>query len=193
MTTPKTKSPTKFEKLCAGILANSSDSTINFSKARDEWEFLFVTKNSQGQCLCGKEIQNECHIQNQINKKRLVVGSDCLTRVCVKGNYINEVTNLFSAINIFIKDKKLERLLINYCKDKGILNDWEYEFCLNTHSKRKLSDKQLEKKEVINTKILSKLSITSILDPGKINEVRQTTKTLSASLPPIPTPILKKK
>ena len=151
-------STSKFEKLCAGILTNSSDPNIPFTKAREEWELLFVLKNPNGKCLCGKQIKNECHIENQVTKKTVIVGSDCLTRVCIKGKYINEVTNLFTAINIFLKDKKLERLLIEYCKEKIIINEWEYEFSLSTYYKKNLSDKQKTRKEVIDTKILRAIS-----------------------------------
>ena len=152
---------TKFEKLCAGILANSSSSELEFIKTRDEWELLFVTKNPVGRCLCGKHITNECHIQNQVTKKRVIVGSDCLTRVCVKGKYINEVTNLFTSINLFLKDKKLDKLLIEYCKEKGIINDWEYKFSLSTHFKRHLSDKQKAKKDIIDNKIFTSIEARS--------------------------------
>ena len=49
-------STSKFEKLCAGILTNSSDPNIPFTKAREEWELLFVLKNPNGKCLCSKNI-----------------------------------------------------------------------------------------------------------------------------------------
>ena len=166
MTIPKTTIKlTKFEKLCVGILANSSDPNIHFTKAKDEWELLFVLKNPGGQCLCSKNITNECHIENQVTKKTVIVGSDCLTRVCIKGKYINEVTNLFTAINIFLKDKKLERLLIEYCKEKVIINKWEYEFSLSTYYKKNLSDKQKTRKEVIDTKILKAISKEKLVEP----------------------------
>lgn len=168
MTTSKTKALTKFERLCAGILSNSSDPNISFTQARDEWEFLFVLKNDNGKCLCGKNIFNECHIQNQINNKTLIVGSDCLTRVCVKGKYINEVQNLFTTINLFIREKKLDKLLIEYCKEKSIITDWEYQFSLDTHYKRQLSDKQKARKEVIDNKILKSVSSQSTLGDNKL-------------------------
>lgn len=173
-----------FKLLIESLVSHSNTKESDFTKLREEWELTDVLKQeSWNECLCGKEIKELCYIKNKFNNNVLIVGNECIKKICPGGKFSTKTKQLFDSIRNLNKKGSLNKLLINYCRDKEILNDWEYEFCLNTHSKRKLSDKQLEKKEAINTKILSKVSKTSILDPGKIKEVKQT----------IPPPILKKK
>ena len=52
------------------------------------------------------------------------------------------------------KNQLLDKLLIEYCFERKILNDWEYKFSLDTHFKNQLSEKQMNRRKIINEKIL---------------------------------------
>lgn len=145
-----------FKQLMETLQASSSIQTAEFTQLRDEWELINVKKDDGwNQCLCGKGIKELCFIKNKLNNNILIVGNECIKKICPGGRFSSETKKLFTAINLLSKKGILNRLLIDYCKDKEIINDWEYEFCLNTHYKNKLTDKQTNTRNKINNKILN--------------------------------------
>ena len=74
---------------------------------------------------------------------------------------LNKFTNLSSNLifnNIKKISKNIEKSLnnstIEYCFNKNLINDWEYNFLYDTERKRKLTFKQYNKRVSINKKIL---------------------------------------
>lgn len=149
-----------FKELLNILLTNST--TTDFNKAKDEWELVNITKTDDcSNCLCGKEIKELCYIKNKLNDNVLVVGNECIKKICPTTEFTTKSHTLFDCINKLKKDKTKapNKLLINYCKKKDILTDWEYEFSLNTFKKRKLSDKQSYWRSEINRKILNNIKV----------------------------------
>lgn len=132
------------------------DSTItDFTKAKEEWILVNVEKHDDwNQCLCGKDIKELCYIKNKVNEKVLIVGNECINKICPSGNYSTKTKKLFASIKKLSKNNKLDKLLIEYCFERKILNDWEYKFSLDTHFKNQLSEKQMNRRKIINEKIL---------------------------------------
>lgn len=144
-----------FKQLIESLTANSNTKEADFTKLREEWELTDVLKqDSWNECLCGKDIKELCYIKNKFNGKVLIVGNECIKKICPSGNFSTKTKQLFNSIRNLSKKRTLNRLLIEYCKEKNIINDWEYKFSLDTHFKRQLSDKQKARKEIIDTKIL---------------------------------------
>lgn len=51
-------------------------------------------------------------------------------------------------------EKSVNIETIIFLSEKGLISDWEKSFYTDTHRKRKLSDKQIEKRIEINKKVL---------------------------------------
>lgn len=151
-----------FKELIKKVTEFSNNSTNCWDKIKEEWELIDITKtDNYSNCLCGKEIKELCYIQNKYNKEILIVGNECIKKVCPNTELNTKTHTLFDCINKLKKDKTKapNKLLISYCKKKDILTDWEYEFSLNTYKKRKLSEKQLYWRKEINSKILNSVNV----------------------------------
>ena len=150
------------------LQADSSNKTANFSELRHEWEFIDIETDEAGsQCLCGKEIKELCYIQNKLNNNILIVGNECIKKICPSGNLADETRKIFSGIKTFNKKRTLNKTLIEYSKEKGFIDDWEYNFCLDTFRKRKLTPKQKNRRNIIYDKILKSLEQKENINDNK--------------------------
>jgi len=129
--------------------------------AKEEWQLDSIGwANLQDgkKCLCGHPICELCYITNKFNNNNLLVGNVCVN------NFFEISSNLiFTSTKRVYKDvaKSFNVYTLEYCSDRNFINDWEYNFLLDTKSKRKLSDKQLSKRKYINTKIINKFKQVS--------------------------------
>lgn len=125
----------------------------NWDNAKLEWSLDTVFLSSEpGHCLCGHApIVEHCVLVNRENGNRAVVGNFCVKRFL--GLSTDE---LFQALGRIAKDngRSLNVAAIEFAFDKEWINDWERTFCLNTMRKRRLSNKQREKRRQINDTIL---------------------------------------
>tara|TARA_R100000750_G_scaffold17117_1_gene11313 strand:- start:1596 stop:2057 length:462 start_codon:yes stop_codon:yes gene_type:complete len=135
-------------------LLNYSESNI-WEVAKEEWNLDHIEwepAENNNSCICGySPICELCYIKNIYNDIILLVGNVC----------INKFTNLSSNLifnNIKKISKNIEKSLnnstIEYCFNKNLINDWEYNFLYDTERKRKLTFKQYNKRVSINKKIL---------------------------------------
>jgi hypothetical protein len=140
-----------FEEILA--LSESQDWDI----ARMEWELTDITIEYNETCLCGHSpISELCHIRNTENGNRTFVGNHCVN----KFREDLEMGAIFSAVKKVKKDKtaSFSSAAIEYFRERGWLNDWEYGFYTDIYRKRsRMSEKQWTHKEKINKKILLKI------------------------------------
>lgn len=143
----------------------------NWESAKEEWLFHHAYYHDSGlTCLCGhKPIKNICVLKNKLNKTETEVGNCCVTKFLG----IEDGTIVFSAISRLKKDlsKSIGKEAFEFIKSKGILNDFECTFYLDTISKRVLSDRQLAIRQRINTKFLNFTSSEGNIDQIKIESV----------------------
>ncbi|MFQ5786713.1 MAG: hypothetical protein ACE5H1_01905 [Thermodesulfobacteriota bacterium] len=124
--------------------------------AKLEWDLSIIYKADQPEsCLCGHfPIKEICVLRNRLNHRSTTVGN-----CCVKKFIGLPSDKIFQAVKKVGKDKKksLNSETISYAYEKGWINNWEYNFSLNTMRKRNLSIKQLHFRKKINEKMLFNL------------------------------------
>ncbi|MCB1662469.1 MAG: hypothetical protein KDI20_07695 [Pseudomonadales bacterium] len=138
-------------KLTEGIIQLSASNIWDVAKL--EWNLSEVYEaEEQETCLCGHyPIIEICVLQNKITKKSTIVGN-----CCVKKFIGLPSDKIFQAVKRVRKDdtKSLNIEAIRHAFEKRWINEWEYNFSLNTMRKRKLTVKQLQTRQKINEKML---------------------------------------
>jgi len=142
-------------KLIKEIL--SASLSKNWEIAKFEWALKDVFfAEEYDTCLCGHyPIVELCVLQNQKNNKKVIVGN-----CCVKKFMGLPSDNIFQAIKRVKKDKSrsLNSQAIDHAFNKNWINKWEYDFYNDTFRKRKLSEKQEQKRIQINEKVFKSMS-----------------------------------
>lgn len=137
-------------RLAEAIISLSVAETWDLAK--QEWALATVwVTDEPGVCLCGhRPIFEHCQLVNLSNGNLAVVGNVCVTRFLGLPS-----DKLFAALNRIADDPRraLNADAIAFAHDRGWLNDWERDFYLDTWRKRKLSPRQLAKREQINAKV----------------------------------------
>lgn len=136
-------------------LSNSTD----WIDAKLEWIISDIYKIEEWQnpetCLCSHyPITEICELHNTINWNNVIVWNVCVNK------FINEnlgTNKLFQAISKIKNDitKSVNIETIKHFYDKCILSEWDKNFYIDIYKKRKLSKKQLDKKILINDKMIN--------------------------------------
>jgi hypothetical protein len=125
--------------------------------AKSEWKLSAVYFAEEYEtCLCGHyPIKELCIISNKETGNSATVGN-----CCVKNFMGLPSDKIFQSIKKIKKDNtaNINAELLSYAYNQNWINDWEHSFYEDTISKRKLTERQLEKKQQINDKILLKMN-----------------------------------
>jgi hypothetical protein len=100
-------------------------------------------------------------LQNKLNAQFATVGNCCVKK------FIGLPSDLiFQAVKRVRKDneKSLNAEAIQHAREKGWINEWEYNFSVDTMRKRKLSAKQLQTRMKVNEKMLANMRRSNV--PG---------------------------
>jgi hypothetical protein len=129
------------------ILKRSESKEI--AMAVKEWKLTTIERSElRHTCLCTHyPIKELCHLYNSKTHERVIVGNCCVRL------FDSVPTNLDSAF-LALARGKVNKSLIDYAYENGIIDDWEYNFSCATWRKRILSHKQRDKREAIAKKIL---------------------------------------
>jgi len=125
--------------------------------AKKEWELSQIYFSDEPEtCLCGHfPIIELCEIRNKKNQKIAIVGNCCVNKFIGLPS-----EKIFQAVKRIRKDSEkslnIEAIELAYSKDW--INNWEYEFYINTFRKRLLTENQGLKRKQINEKILLKIN-----------------------------------
>jgi hypothetical protein len=127
----------------------------NWPEARLEWalQLIYYEDDPPGTCLCGHyPICEHCLLYNRANGNRAVVGNVCVTRFMGM-----DADAIFRCLRRVAADagKALSGDAVVYLYRRGLLTDWEKQFCLDTARKRRLSAKQRAKRVEINERVLA--------------------------------------
>lgn len=129
--------------------------TQDWDKAKMEWELVEVLHSDTPQtCLCGHSpILELCIIRNFVNQNRATVGNCCVRK------FVDKARKALDAFGRIATDanKALNPEAIQYAYERGWMSEWERDFYLNTHRKRKLTFKQASKRWQINIAVLMNL------------------------------------
>ena len=133
------------------ILSHSTSKT--WGEAKKEW----IPKDSYDAeefqtCICGHyPIKNIHIIQNQSNGASLEIGNQC-----VKKFFDPEIVSMIKSLQKIKKDitKSVSVDMLYFLINKKAINQWEFDFYENIRRKRKLSEKQLDKKLKLNERII---------------------------------------
>jgi len=153
-----------FEQLRAAILKLSK--AQDWEVARKEWALITIYEVGEPDtCLCGHfPIIEICEIENRTTGNRADVGNVCIRRFL---GFRSDL--IFAGLKRIRKDieKSLNSDAISLFRQRGALNDWEYEFLQDTMRKRRLSPAQLAKRKSINTKILKAVAKRGFKGPDR--------------------------
>ena len=106
-------------------------------------------------CLCGHfPIIELCVLKNRLNDNSATVGN-----CCVKKFIGLPSDKIFQAVKRVRKDeeKSLNVEAIEHAHYRGWINNWEKDFYIDIMRKRKLSERQWDKKIQINEKVLENM------------------------------------
>ena len=131
----------------------------NWFRARREWEVCGTYETDIPEtCLCGHyPIRNVCMIENSVTGVTTRVGNCCVNKFMKE-----DVAPIMRAI-IRVKadhEKALNIDTVVFARKKNWINDWEYNFLIETSRKRSLTQKQLDMRIKLNNKILGKLKLS---------------------------------
>ena len=147
-------------KLTTDIVARSVSSVWDAAKL--EWTLHEVYQaEDPDTCVCGHfPIIELCVLRNKLNRELATVGNCCVKK------FIGLPSDLiFQAIKRVRVDatKSLNGESLAHAKEKGWINQWEYDFYLKIMRKRNLTTKQTEKKLQINRKFMHNMRRPSVL------------------------------
>ena len=152
------------------------DNSVNkeWDKAKLEWECTHQVKNTKGNCVCGHPLMNLYFITNKLNKNSLIVGSSCVRK------FDNTGMNTFLD-NIIKEQKEQDKLKKQYQllkqkqannnipvsvrkeflekkRNEHVINEFEYKFYLDIWDRCTLTEKQLNFKDRLNTRLLNSIN-----------------------------------
>ena len=153
---PEIKTTEKY-KLVEKIIGLSVSN--QWEEAQKEWELIDIRIADDKEvaegvytCLCGHQHLKElCFIMNKHNGEKALVGNCCIKK------FMRDIKSdkIFRAINAAKRSNTISSALIDYCYEQGIINSWERGFVTDVHRRRKLTDKQRHKYEMVRSKILT--------------------------------------
>ncbi len=145
---------TNFEILKAEIIARSVSQT--WALALPEWDLERIEYTDCAEkCLCSKyPIMELCFLRNKRNGQEAMVGNVCVDRFMGIASSI-----IFDGFRRISKDpeKALNESLADYARYKNLINEWEYDFSIDTMKRRWLTSKQLATRVRINEKLIQNI------------------------------------
>lgn len=145
-------------KLTEEILKRSNAAIWYLAKL--EWALYQIYEADEPEtCLCGHfPIIEICTLQNRLNGQLATVGNCCVKK------FIGLPSDLiFQAVKRVRKDNKkaLNAEAIRHAYEKGWINEWEYNFSIDTMRKRSLTSKQIQTRIKVNEKMLANMKKNS--------------------------------
>lgn len=121
--------------------------------AKLEWVLHQIYESEEPEtCLCAHfPIKEVCILRNKINGNFVTVGN-----CCVKKFIGLPSDKIFQAVKRVRKndEKSLNAEAIQHALDRGWINQWEFDFSIDTMRKRNLTTRQMQTRKKINAKML---------------------------------------
>lgn len=140
-----------FAVLKAGILEMSA--ADKWETAKDEWQLTHIYQSGFSKtCLCGHNpIMEICVLHNETTGKTTEVGNQCVKRFLGLRSDL-----IFTGVKRVKENvtKSLNAEATQFFFDQNVLNDWEYEFQMNTINRRKMTPRQRDIRRKINEKVV---------------------------------------
>lgn len=147
----------KYEQRLSEELLSKSYST-DYEIAKLEWELACVCE-SDYTCACGKTpIKRLCFLYNNTTNKYCIVGSSCVKKYL----YI-DTKHYFQSIEALKTGKLIDKKYLPFVLSKVYLTEWEHKFYHNMYDFKRISIKQKEIINRINTKILNVVTNVHIM------------------------------
>jgi hypothetical protein len=141
-----------FQQLKIAILALSR--ATDWEIAKKEWRLVEISEADEAEtCLCGHyPIIELCTIANATTGTSVDVGNVCVKRFLgFRSDLIFQSLKRVRAD----RDKAIGPDATAFFHERGVINDWEYQFQQSTMRKRDLSERQLFSRRKINEKVLA--------------------------------------
>jgi hypothetical protein len=141
-----------FQQLKAAILELSR--ATDWEVAKREWRLVEISEADEPEtCLCGHyPIIELCCILNATTGKSVDVGNVCVKRFL--GFRSDLIFKSLKRIRADL-DKAIGADATAFFHERGVINDWEYQFQQSTMRKRNLSERQLATRRSINQKVIA--------------------------------------
>lgn len=125
------KESTNKTKFISELLFHSNSKI--YDGAIKEWYLIYTTKK-ENNCICGHHIIKNCVFRNKHNNNIITIGSTCVKK------FFNEDYSEYFKINTILQ--KYSHKLLLLCKERKIINDYEYNFIDYLPTFKKYSEKQ---------------------------------------------------
>jgi hypothetical protein len=141
-----------FQRLRSEILKRSAATAWEIAKT--EWCLTEISQADEPEtCLCGHfPIIELCTITNPTTDETVVVGNVCVKRFL--GLRSDLIFSSIKRIEMHI-DKSLGEQATLFFYENNMINILEYKFQKSTMRKRKLTERQIEIRRKINTKVIA--------------------------------------
>jgi hypothetical protein len=141
-----------FRQLKGEILALSR--ATDWEVAKKEWRLVEISEADDPEtCLCGHfPIIELCTISNATTAKSVDVGNVCVKRFL--GFRSDLIFQSLKRVRGDL-DKAIGADASAFFHERGVINDWEYQFQQSTMRKRDLSERQLASRRAINQKVIA--------------------------------------
>lgn len=142
-------------KLTQGIIELSDADT--WDEAKLEWDLAEIYHQEEPDtCLCGHDpIKEVCILINRQNENSAIVGN-----VCVKKFLGLPSDQIFQAARRIGKDqtKALNAEAIQHAYSRNWIDKWKRDFYFDTMRRKKVSEKQVDKRIEINRLVLANIN-----------------------------------
>jgi hypothetical protein len=146
-----------------------------WAEAKREWELEYVylldRHDEPRRCTCGHyPIRELCVLRNRKTGHRATVGNTCV-RQFMGMEDADDVVNSLRRVREHPDKSSLSPAAAIYAHDRGWLDDWQLDFCLDTARKRKLSCRQRAKREEINRTVIIRMQLDARYEAEKPAEI----------------------
>lgn len=130
-----------------------------------EWRLDYIEMLERGEdsetCLCHHHpIREVCHIVNDENGNRAIVGNCCVERFEPDDQRFAGMGKVFDAFKRILgnQEASANKELIEYAFSKGIINEVDRGFYLKNWRKRALSERQMSWKCSLNRRMIARIA-----------------------------------
>jgi hypothetical protein len=152
------------EQLESEIIDRSESGT--WDEAKLEWDLERIYDDDErGRCLCGQyPIKEKCVLKNNINEKEVIVGNVCVRQFM--GLPSDWIFKSLKKIKIN-PDASLNKETLEFMHGKGYMDDWQYDFSMDTLNQRCITERQMIQRrkiiEIFREKVISNRNVVHSL------------------------------
>lgn len=160
---------TRISSVVSGERMNQSTSKSDDKTKEEMIKEHSNSDNLSENCICGHWNQKKCLIVNVTNSIQIWIGADCYQHINPERyEFLKKASQSLYTMRQHSLDHthRCNKEALNYSESRSVISSEENDFMISIGKKRKLSDKQISKINVIKRKILQDYIYTTITEPS---------------------------